>query len=108
MIYKIKEYANGNFTQISNEIARNKDLSLSARGLLLYMLSCKEDWHFTRQNLIRETNTKRAVLEKSLNELIQAGYVVTQQPRNKDGIFCNSEWIISEQPNLRDDEPFGL
>ena len=107
MIYKIKDYGNGNFTQISNDIARSKTLSISAKGLLLYMLSCKEDWNFTIQNLMRETNTKQTRLQSALEELKNEGYVSMEQGRNKKGKFGNSEWVVTEEPLNAIDKPFG-
>lgn len=75
MIIKIKKYTNGNYTQISNNLIRDNSISLLARGLLVFMLSCKEDiWEFSVAKLIKNTNT-------------------------------SNEWVISEIPDLRDNEP---
>lgn len=68
-----------NFVQIDNELLRNKNLSLTARGLMAFMLTYKDDWNFSISFLERETNTKRGKLRTAIEELIGAGYVVYQR-----------------------------
>lgn len=105
MIIKIKKYTNGNYTQISNNLIRDNSISLLARGLLVFMLSCKEDiWEFSVAKLIKNTNTSRVKIENAIKELENAGYLKRNQNRN-NGKFANNEWVISEVPDLRDNEP---
>lgn len=106
MIIKIKDYPEGNFTTLSNNLTRDNTISLTARGLMAYMLGCSEDWNFTQQGLEKATNSTRTTIENAIKELEKAGYVVKCQNRNK-GKFGDSNWTISEIPNLNDDEPFG-
>lgn len=95
MIYR-KEKTDGNFTQIDNGIARERNLSLTARGLMLYMLSCVDDWNFTAQRLQKETNTKRATIENALNELEICGFLKRETRREKGRFIC--EFKIFEYP----------
>lgn len=58
MIYRTSK-VNGAFTMVDNATVRDKRLSLQAKGLLWFMLSCKDDWTFTSEKSQKETNTKR-------------------------------------------------
>lgn len=107
MIIKINNYTQGNYTIVSNEVTRDNSISLSARGLLIFMLGCKEDtWEFSVAKLIKNTNTSRTKIENALEELENAGYLKRTQTKNDRNKFGKNEWIISEIPNLKDDEPF--
>ena len=62
---KKKEY----FTQIDNGVLRTKRLSLTAKGLLAYMLTFPDNWKFTVKDLKEGTDTKRTKLMTALEEL---------------------------------------
>lgn len=106
MIIKLKEYPEGNYTQISNNVTRDNSISLTARGLLVFMLGCKEDvWEFSVQKLMKNTNSGRIKIETALKELENAGYLIRTQTK-VDRKFSKNDWIISEIPNLKDIEPY--
>lgn len=111
MIKKADSYPNG-FTTISNNVTRDNDISLGARGLLAYMLGCKQDeWEFSVKKLVNNTNTKKPTIEKYLDELEEKGYLNRKQGRGSSknkGQFGKNDWEIHEIPDLRDDEPFGI
>ena len=44
---------NANYTVMSNEHLRNRDLSLKAKGLLSQMLSLPEEWDYSLEGLSR-------------------------------------------------------
>ena len=81
MIYR-KPKTGGNFTQTCNDVPRDKRLSLQARGLLWYMLSCKDDWYFSAQQLQKETGEKRTRIESALKELQENGYLKIEKVKN--------------------------
>lgn len=106
MIIKRKDYGGVSFTPIDNNAIRDESVSLGARGLLHYMLSCKEDWKFSVEGLCNGTNTKLAKLNTYLKELVGAGYLKKETKRDDKGKFLGFEWIVSEEPILRDNELF--
>lgn len=106
MILKQKNYDGVSFTPINNDAIRNNEISLGSRGLLHYMLSCKEDWKFTVEGLCVGTNTKLCKMNTYLKELVNAGYLKKQTKRDKKGKILGFEWIVSEEPILRDNELF--
>lgn len=77
MIYRKKK--DMDFVQIDNALLRNKELSLTARGLMAYMLTFPDNKSFTISKLEKETNTKRGKLRTALEELIANGYVIYQR-----------------------------
>ena len=87
---------NGGFTQVDNRYVRDKKLSLSAKGLLTYMLSQPNDWYFSAQKLEEETNTKRARLETILNELEEKGYLTRERTR-ENGRLGKMKFIVYEE-----------
>lgn len=105
MVIKIKDYTNISFTQISNDVIRDNNISLNAKGLLIYMLSCTNDWNFSLKALCQNTNSSRRIIENAIHELESAGYVKRGQYREK-GRFGQSSTTVSEIPDLNDDLPF--
>lgn len=66
---------NGNrFTKVSNALLWDKTLSIEAKGLMCYLLSCKDDCNFTIEKIMYNTNTKRRKMDRIMQELIGKGY----------------------------------
>ena len=71
----IKRELNRNFTIISNEIFKNKNISLKAKGLHTLIMSLSDDWDFSIsgiEQIIKENNYS---IRSTINELIKFGYV---------------------------------
>lgn len=91
-----KNHSNG-FTQISNDLLRNKDISLKAKGLLCYMLSCDDGWKFSIKGIATNCKECESTIVSTLQELEALGY------HKKEKIYEDGkikEWIyyISEEP----------
>lgn len=94
-ILKIKK--NKNYTVISNDILRNRNLSWKAKGMLCYMLSCDDSWKFSIRGLAEMSSDGISAVSSTLKELEDAGYY------KKEKIYENGkikEWVyyISETP----------
>ena len=87
---------NDNFTVISNDLARDNDLSLEARGLLVLMLSMSDDWIFSVKGLMNQTGLKRSVVIRLIKELKDSGYISHKVEKGKGGIFTATTWEIYE------------
>lgn len=105
MIIKKTNY-DGGYTILDNYSIRDENLSLTARGLLHYMLSCSPDWKFSIEGLCKGTNTKLTKLNTCMKELINQGYLKKNVIRDEKGKILGFDWIVSEEPNLKDDELF--
>ena len=87
-----------NYTIISNNIFKNKLLSLKAKGLLCLMLSLPEDWDYTVAGLTTLNKDGRDSIASALKELEKHGYLVRNRLRNDHGRIVDIEYIIYEFP----------
>ena len=87
----------GTFFTIDNQLARNKDLSLAARGLMSYILSNSDNWDVNIGKLCGQTNTKEGKMKTLIKELTNAGYIKVNIVR-KEGKFQKFEYNIYENP----------
>ena len=94
MIYRVQH--TGEFLSVSNATVRDSSISLEARGLLMLILSNKEDWEFSTKSLAKQAGTSKAVIERAVKELKQAGYLETRQIRDEKGRISKTEWAIYE------------
>ena len=63
-------------------MAQDKDLSLEARGLLLYLLSKPRGWKVRVDDIMKNCRVGRDKAYGLLNELIRVGYVIRTKIRN--------------------------
>lgn len=86
-----------NFTVISNEVIR-ADLSDGAKVLLLFMLSCSDDWSFSLKGLALVLDMSERTISDRLAELKKAGYISQRRSKNKKGQFDSCFWDVYENP----------
>ena len=96
-IYRV--HKTDNYTVMSNNHLRNRDLSLKAKGLLSLMLSLPDEWDYTEIGLATLSKDGRAGVRNALKELEQLGYLVRYQSR-ENGAFSNCIYDVYEQPSL--------
>lgn len=87
------------FTIVGNQAARDPQLSLKAKGLLLLMLSFSEGWTYRLSHIETLSSDKEHATKSALHELMAAGYILREKQRNADGTF---QWVYTV-----DDEPFA-
>lgn len=81
-IYRLRDGVQ--FTMVANEMLRDSDLSLKAKGLLAVMQSLPEDWVFSIGGLAKICKEGGNAIRAALSELKEYGYVkVTKLPPNK-------------------------
>ena len=95
---------NDNYTVIANETIRNPDLSDGAKILLLYMLTCSDDWSFSIKGLAYSLSVSEGVIKCRVKELKENGYIRTKKIQNKKGFFGEYDWEIFETPYIRSTE----
>lgn len=64
-----------NYTCISNGIGRDKNLSFKAKGILVYLLGCKDDWNFNVQGICSMSTDGYESVRTGLIELEKTGYL---------------------------------
>ena len=87
----IKKLAFNKTTILTNEFLQNKEISLTAKGLLGYMLSLPDNWDFTIKGIAEQTNESEYKITKTLQELESKGYHtkkhIYENGRIKDWIY---------------------
>jgi len=71
---------NANYTVMSNEHLRNRDLSLKAKGLLSQMLSLPEEWDYSLEGLSRINREGVDAIRTGVRELEEHGYLERRRP----------------------------
>lgn len=87
-----------NFTTFSNTLLRNKELSLKALGLLVYLLSFPPDWKIYADFIIKERKEGEFSIYNTIKELIEKGYIKHYQERNEKGIFGAYVYEVFSEP----------
>lgn len=94
IIRKVQNWTD-QYTAVPNHWARDKNLSLKARGLLLELLSHQVGWSTTIESL-RSERDGRASVRSAVDELVEAGWLLVEPVRDDSGLFAGSDWILVE------------
>lgn len=81
----IKKYKTS-YTQVSNQILCDKNLSLKAKGLYGYLFSKPDDWQFHISCMQEELQESESQIRSVIKELIEKGYIIRHQV-NENGKF---------------------
>lgn len=100
---KQKEY----HARIPNDTARDRNLSLKAKGLLCVLLSMDEDWKIYKSQISEFSTDKRDSTYAAFNELIEKGYVIDKgRARNQNGHLAENLYeVYAEKPCLNEIKP---
>ena len=86
------------FVTISNEVMRDKDLSLKAKGLYALVMSLPDDWDFTLKGICAISKENYTAVNSAIKELIDAGYCTRKQAR-ADGRITGYDYIFYDSKN---------
>ena len=87
-----------NYSIISNDILRRKDLSLKAKGLMSLILSLPDSWDLTVNGLVAIVKESKNTVYSVLKELNKFGYVERNRVTNLSGKVVKWELLIYEEP----------
>lgn len=87
-----------NYTVMSNQHLRSKQLSLKAKGLLSMALSLPDDWNYSIRGLASICKDGVDAISAAVRELEAAGYIIRSHKRGKGGRITDIEYIIYEEP----------
>ena len=100
---RITRKKNENFTVISNEILKNENVSLKAKGLHCVIMGLPDNWDFTIKGMAAILKDKTTAIYSAINELIEAGYCkriyYTKEYEGKK-VRGGVEYIFYENLNL--------
>ena len=88
---------NANYTVMSNEHLRNRDLSLKAKGLLSQMLSLPEEWDYSLEGLSRINREGVDAIRTGVRELEEHGYLERRRLRDGSGRLAGTEYVVHER-----------
>jgi len=86
------------FVRIQHQTLRDESLSITARGILAYMLTMSDDWAFSVNGLASALKLNHETVVKYLKELQAAGYLEIGKERNEAGKFTGKKWTVYEIP----------
>ena len=94
----IRVEKNRNYTVMSNEFLRNKQLSLKAKGLLAVCLSLPDTWDYSINGLVAICKESVTAVRNAMKELEEHGYMKINKLQNEKGHFYY-EYVIFETPD---------
>ena len=71
---RISRFKNKNYTVICNEVFKEKELSLKAKGLYALVMSLPDDWDFSLKGICELSKENYTAVNNAIKELIDAGY----------------------------------
>ncbi len=98
----LKNRTQGNYTMVSQQIMKDRSLGLVERGLLITLLSLPDGWELSNRGLQVILPDGRDRIARTMNRLIEMGYVTRVQGRqgNRFGTNCIE---VHETPQLSGD-----
>ena len=87
------------YSQLGNEMIRDKRVSPNARFALVFILTYPPDWTFSQAWLSRELDIGRNKTYALINELVLYGYCQRERKRRNDGKLGTTEYIFTDEPS---------
>jgi len=98
----LKEEIHDNFTKIPNGLLMDKNLSMTARGLFCWMLSCSENWHFSVHGTAQVFREGEYCLRNAMRRLEECGYLERRVVREK-GRIIRHDYILHPIPVVKEE-----
>ncbi|MCR5388002.1 MAG: helix-turn-helix domain-containing protein [Lachnospiraceae bacterium] len=97
-----KNKTQNNFTMISNNIFRDKDLSMKDRGVLCTLFSLPDGWNFSISGLCTIVSDGYDSLTSSVRRLEELGYLERTKTRDSNGKFVSVIEVFIERKTIPD------
>lgn len=97
-----------NFTIVSNTVLTDKDLSLKAKGLYVFLISKPDKYQFSFDRIAKESNDGKSSVLSAVQELEDNNYLIRE--KHSDGrtdyiLFNNHEEIANYRKSLVGKKP---
>ena len=86
------------YSMVSNELARDPDITLQAKGLYLYLRSHREGWAMSTERIGEALGVHRNTIAKYVQELDDTGYLKKERVKDALGKFEGIEYVIHSMP----------
>ena len=93
-----KVHKTSDYTVVSTNHLREKEMSLKAKGLLTIMLSLPENWDYSVIGLAALSKDGKDSVMGAIDELTEFGYLEVETKRNDKGQY-DSIYNVYEKPN---------
>ncbi len=108
LVAVLKNRTQGNFTMISNNVLRDKELSMKDRGVLCTLCSLPDGWVFSVAGLSTLVPDGVDSIRKSILNLERFGYVSRKKSRGKNGKFISEIEVFTERDDSVDSNREGF
>lgn len=91
-----------NFTPLPNNLLQRRDLSFTALGILVYLLSLPDDNDMTVAKLERARKEGKAAVRAAIAELREAGYYIKENRQDERGLIrgynavCDTPYVYAQ------------
>jgi len=85
-----------NFTQVSNNIVSNSEISFKAKGIYLHLMSKPDGWKFFSSEIVKSAKDGKEAVKSGLKELEEKGYLERTKVHGEHGQFTYNYEIFSE------------
>lgn len=96
----------GNFSTIPNDLLNDSSVSLTAKGLYVFMRGKPPLWNFTIRSMAKQLKEGETAIGSALNELKDSGWISYTKHSNGKGVYhlfwsanANTENPNQENPN---------
>ncbi len=95
------------FTMIDRKLINDSELSLRARGLLIWLLDKPDDWVTSVDRLSKQVSESEGTyaIRSALKELEEARYLVRTKRNNPETGYIEWEWLYYEEPQPESENP---
>lgn len=98
----LKNKTQSNFTMISNNILRDKELSMKDRGVLCTICSLPDGWEFSISGLSATVPDGRDSIRNSIFKLESLGYLIRTKKRGTNGQYLSEIEVFAERRTMTD------
>lgn len=104
--YFIRAKKERDYTVLDNTFLYDDKLSWKAKGLFAYIQSIYEDFDIYMSELEKHATDGKDSLRSAMNELIEAGYIIRDEIREK-GRFSGYKYIVIENPHKKFEDVYN-
>lgn len=95
-IYRDRFAYEANYTQIKNSWMRDPNLSMKAKGLLVYFMTHEVGYVITLNQIEREMADGKSAIRSAISELVSNGYLLVERTTQNNGWNGGLAYILSE------------
>lgn len=95
---KLRKKLTRHFTQVPNELVKDKRLSWRAKGIYVHLISKPDDWDYYVSEVIDSSTDGKDSVQTGFKELEKLGYLERVRVKNDRGQFKGWDYFIYDVP----------